>query len=80
MSTSDNNNSFLTSAERRELSSVLQSKKETTERILRAKILLNLDKGISPIDIVKLMRIDMKSIFNVRARFEYLRCDALNDG
>ena len=70
---------FLTAAERSELTPIMRSKRETGDRVRRATILLDLDQGFSSSDISALLRIDLKAIYNLRARFEDERIDALND-
>ena len=70
---------FLTAGERNELTSIMRSKKESGDRVRRATILLDLDQGFSSSDISALLRIDLKTIYNLRARFEDERIDALND-
>ena len=70
---------FLTFDEKNELRKISIDRSERHVRVRRALILLGLDDGFKPNSIASILRIDNKTIYNLRERFEHERLDALND-
>ena len=79
MSKFNEKSGFLTFYEKNELRKISIDRSERHVRVGRVLILLGLDDGFKPNWIASILRIDNKTIYNLRERFEHERLDALND-
>ena len=79
MSPSSPNQRLLTSADRMTLHTIVRSRKQAARRVVRAAMLLNLDRGDLACDVAAAHYVDERTVRNLRMRYEAEGLAALDD-